>query len=96
MYDNITQSPNNSRALFGVRLIAHAGVPETRVRMRLSEGVPVSRKFRAEFDAWLERFFGHRRVIYQRGDGALLAHPNTVKIIAAQVREAAGMEVGHA
>lgn len=48
----------------GLNIIEHPLMPSTQPRMKLKHDVPVSDKFRAEFDQWLLEFFGTERVAY--------------------------------
>lgn len=69
--------------LMGMRVIAHHHIPDTRQRMVLRDSVPVSDEFRAEFNKWLEDFFGREPFVIVRGD-AIMASPRNVAMIRAK------------
>lgn len=75
----------------GMRVSSSANVPEWQPKEKLSAKVQVTDRFRQEFNAWLEEFFGRVRVTYimqlPMGGQAIVGHKNTVRLIEQEARK---------
>jgi hypothetical protein len=60
----------------GIKIIVSTMIPERQPRMKLTDTLQVTEKFRAEMNAWLLEFFGEEPVVLTDKKHFLM-HPNT-------------------